>query len=190
MVSKPLAKKTAQGKKQVILHKIHATKPRQAWGFFLCATSLFGKNGAKNQRKIVMKRLVFCLLATSGMAMAQPSPMKISDAEAAMKARQAIRDIEDGYKQLGSAGNDAAKLNHLVQHLVKKAAWPMNHLAYRALFPYHACPQALNDLASMARAKADKSAHLLSYYTKRFSESRPGCQRAVRKPDMSLKNIQ
>lgn len=71
------------------------------------------------------------------------------------------------------------------------AAWRDDHLKYRALFPYHACRQAMVDVDALAMTCANGSykGDIAQYDMRRWEEDSAACKAAIQSPDLTLKEF-
>lgn len=139
-------------------------------------------------------KMLVLALALSPVAWGQIESV-YTDAEAAAKAKQMIKDVRElrnevtelcvarATPQLYQAADKAdAKLDE----------WPNGHLKYRALFPYGDCRQAMLDVQSYAMtcAVGGYKGEAMKYDQRRWQEDTAACEAAISKPDLSLKDIQ
>lgn len=118
-----------------------------------------------------------------------------SDEEASIKAKQLITDaraLRNEVTELCVARATPQLYRAAKTATTKLNEWPNDHLKYRALFPYGDCRQTMADVHSYAMicAVGSYKGEAATYDQRRWQEDSEACEAAIRKPDLSLKNIQ
>lgn len=143
----------------------------------------------------MMKALMVALsLALPALAWGQIEDA-YTDAEAAAKARQLIKDARDLRNEVTKlcVARDTPQLYRAAKKAdTKLDEWPDDHLKYRALFPYGDCRQSMMDVQSYAMtcAVGGYKAEAAKHDQRRWQEDTAACEAAILKPDLSLKDIE
>lgn len=135
---------------------------------------------------------ILWLLLIPSLALAQINEV-FTDAQAAHKAKALFKDamslrseIDENCDTPRQLVTTSTKIDSLLEE------WPNDHLKYRALFPYYACRQSLGTLSSYAmicRFSSYKGS-AAAYDQRRWKEDITACKEAIKKPDLTLKDIE
>lgn len=140
------------------------------------------------------KALILAVLALPALAWGQIEDA-YTDAEAAQKAKVLIKDayaLHNEVTELCAARATAELYKAAKQADAKLDEWPNDHLKYRALFPYGSCRESMTHVQTYAKTCAVGSykGESAKYHQRRWQEDTAACEEAIRKPDLSLKDIQ
>lgn len=120
---------------------------------------------------------------------------EITDATAkqqAIRMEKLVARAKNGLNQLIESG-ERHRYRTVVRDSVQFAldAWPGSGNENRPLFPYFACRQAAVDLLQYGDAwvRNDRDKSWRDHAVKNFRADHKECQRAIAKPDMSLKEV-
>lgn len=122
----------------------------------------------------------------------------LSDKEAKSKAQSMIVLVDKAKKDFQSAleTNDRAGYYEYVHKPLSDAVqnWPQRDLKNRAIFPYFQCMQTVNDYLNYTESFLVKDSVRNRQYRERvnsdFNKSYQACKASIKKPDMSLKEIE
>jgi hypothetical protein len=119
---------------------------------------------------------------------------ELSDAEAkriAVNMDSVISTAKNDLNQLIKEGarHEYPDLRASVQSALNN--WPIQNLGNSAAFPYFSCADAARNFLQYGDAwsRNDTKRSWLEQVVQQFRDSESGCKSAIKKPDMSLKNI-
>ena len=118
----------------------------------------------------------------------------LSDATAKGLAAQMERTVANTRQQINDeiAKGSRSRCNSMLATLNDRLhEWPGSNLSERAIFPYDDCKSAAVAMIQYGQAWCfnDQSKVWRDHVLKKFREDYAGCQQALVKPDMSLKEI-
>lgn len=121
---------------------------------------------------------------------------ELTDSEAnqhAVRMEKSVTATQDSLNRLMASG-DRNSYRAEVRDIVQAAldSWPDQNLSNRAIFPYFSCKQAAIDLLQYGDAwvRGEQSKTWREKVTKNFHSDHNACKVSLKKPDLSLKDIQ
>ena len=127
---------------------------------------------------------VFSLSAFANLSDSEAKQIAVKTDKAVTKARAELNEMIASGLRVNYSGL-RARINEVLRQ------WPEMNLSNNASFPYFACPQAARDLLQYGDAwnRNDQDKNWRDRAIEKFKETDAACKGAIKRPDLSLKNI-